>query len=351
MKSLGFSPKRAFTGILLTSTLGLALAGCGGGSSTGGVHPGCTPGSNNSLPKLANAHKIGFSENSLDGAWRNAEQSSMQSEATARGFQLISTNANNSDNQQVQDINTLISDNVDALVIAPLTEDAEAAAIIKARQQCIPVFLVDRNANESLASPGHDFVTFLGSDFEQQGQRAADAMIEAMGGPSATGNVIELKGSTGASPAILRSAGFDEELAAKAPGIKIVAQQDANFDRTTAQKVTATLIQQFPNVQGLFGANDEEAIGAITALNAAGKHPGTDIKVVSIDGTKDGTNLILQGQEYAIIESNPHFGKITFDAIQSYENGQSVPAWIVVQDREFKLADGTAAAYINNGAF
>ncbi len=334
----------------VVAMLGLTLAACGGGGSTTStttdIHPGCTPGSNTQLVKLTSAHKVAWSQNALDGAWRFAEEGSIDAAAKAHGFQLLKTNANNSDVQQVQDIQTLINDHPDVLLVDPHTEDAEANAIISARKACIPVIVVDRDVNESMATPGRDFATFVGSDFQKQGVLAADALIESLGGPATKATIVELSGTTGSSPAILRGGGFDGELTSKAPGIKIVAEQTANFDRATGQQVMATLIQQFPNIKGVFAHNDEMAIGAITALKAAGKHPGQDIKVVSIDGTKDATNLVISGEEYAVVQSNPRLGALVFDTLDKYIKGQDLPAWVVQPDKVFKKADGTAAAYL-----
>ncbi len=327
----------------------LMLAACGGGSTSGSsasIHGNCVPGSNTKEVPLTKAHKVGWSQNALDGAWRYAEEASIEQAAAAHGYQLLKTNANNSDDQQVQDIENLINDRPDVLLIDPHTEDAEAKAVLDARKACIPVFIVDRDVNESLATPGRDFVTFVGSDFQKQGVLAADAMIEALGGPSAQATIVELTGTTGSSPAILRGGGFDGELAAKAPGIKIVAEQTANFARATGQQVMATLIQQYPNIKGVFAHNDEMAIGAITALKAAGKHPGQDIKVVSIDGTKDAINLVLSGEEYAVVQSNPRLGPLVFQTLDEYIQGKDLPAWVVQPDKVFKKADGSAQAYL-----
>jgi ribose transport system substrate-binding protein len=331
------------------ATLSMTIAACGGGSSgstgTASIHPGCTPGSNTQFVKVTSVHKIGWSQNALDGAWRYAEEASIEQTAKALHYQLLTANANNSDNQQVQDIETLISDRPDVLLVDPHTEDAEVKPILDARKACIPVIVVDRDVNESQATPGRDFATFVGSDFQKQGALAADALIEALGGPTTKATIIELTGTTGSSPAILRGGGFDGELASKAPGIKIVAEQTANFARATGQQVMATLIQQYPNIKGVFAHNDEMAIGAITALKAAGKHPGQDIKVVSIDGTKDAINLVLSGDEYAVVQSNPRLGPLTFQTLAQYIKGQDLPAWVVQPDKVFKKADGSAAAY------
>ena len=347
------SLKRIFSmNIGVIAALSVILAACGGGSSSssGGttstsIHPGCTAGSNTKLVKVTSVHKVGWSQNALDGAWRFAEEASIVQAAKAHGFQLLPTNANNSDNQQVQDIENLINDRPDVLLVDPHTEDAEVKPILDARKACIPVIVVDRDVNESQATPGRDFATFVGSDFQKQGAHAADALIEALGGPATKATIVELTGTTGSSPAILRGGGFDGELATKAPGIKIVAEQTANFARATGQQVMATLIQQYPNIKGVFAHNDEMAIGAITALKAAGKHPGQDIKVVSIDGTKDAINLVLSGEEYAVVQSNPRLGALTFDTLDKYIKGEDLPAWVVQPDKVFKKADGSAAAY------
>ena len=349
-----FSLKRSFlTNMSIIAILSMALVACGGSSSGGSgsstttnIHPGCTPGSNTQLVKLTSAHKVAWSQNALDGAWRFAEEASIEQAAAQHGFQLLKTNANNSDVQQVQDIQNLINDRPDVLLVDPHTEDAEAGAILAARKACIPVIVVDRDVNESMATPGRDFATFVGSDFQKQGVLAADALIEALGGPDTKATIVELSGTTGSSPAILRGGGFDGELTTKAPGIKIVAEQTANFARSTGQQVMATLIQQYPNIKGVFAHNDEMAIGAITALKAAGKHPGQDIKVVSIDGTKDAINLVLSGEEYAVVQSNPRLGPLVFQTLDQYIKGQDLPAWVVQPDKVFKKADGSAAAYL-----
>ncbi|GHO80453.1 sugar ABC transporter substrate-binding protein [Ktedonobacter sp. SOSP1-85] len=336
--------------IALIAVLGMALSACGGsGGNSASSSSSCVPGSNTKLVRPSGpVHKVAWSQNALDGAWRFAEEASIEAAAKAHGYQLLKTNANNSDVQQVQDIQNLINDHPDVLLVDPHTEDAEAAQVVAARKACIPVVVVDRDVNEQQASPGRDFATFVGGDFKKEGALAADALIEALGGSSAKATIVELDGTTGSSPAILRGGGFNGELAAKAPGIKIVAEQTADFNRATGQQVMATLIQQYPDIKGVFAHNDEMAIGAITALKAAGKHPGQDIKVVSIDGTKDAVNLVVSGEEYAVVECNPRLGSLVFDTLDKFVKGDDLPAWVVQPDRVFKKADGTAAAYLPN---
>src|SRR5437667_8284878 len=190
LMQFSWSPsKRSFlTNIPIIAVLGIMLAACGGTSpaATTNTASSCVAGSNTQFVKLTKTTglKVGWSQNALDGAWRNAEEASIVSAAKTAGDTLVATNANNSDNQQVQDIQTLINDRPDILLVDPHTEDAEVSAVLNARKNCIPVIVVDRNVNESMAAPGRDFATFVGSDFQKQGALAADAMIEALGGPS-----------------------------------------------------------------------------------------------------------------------------------------------------------------------
>jgi galactofuranose transport system substrate-binding protein len=334
--------------VLIFTALSMGLVACGGNNSAAAIHPGCTSGSNTQLVKLTKATKVGWAQNALDGAWRFAEEKSIEDTAAQYGYQLLKTNANDSDNQEVQDIENLINDKVDVLLVDPYTEDAEAKPIQDARKACIPVFVVDRDINHSLASVGRDYVTYIGSDFKNQGVMAADSLIESLGGPGANATIIELQGTTGSSPAVLRGAGFDAELAAKAPNIRIVASQTANFARATGQSVMATLITQYPNIKGVFAHNDEMAIGAITAMKAAGKTVGGSdgIKVVSIDGTKDAINLVVSGEEYAVVSSNPRLGPLTFQTLKDYIDGKEIPDWVIQPDKVYKKADGSAAAYL-----
>ena len=151
-------------------------------------------------PKLAKkaTYNIAFSQNASNNPWRLAETASMKAEAAKAGYKITVTDANNDQSKQIQDIKGLIAQKPDALFIAPITE--QLANVVKdAGAAGIPVFLLDRDVDHSIAKPGKDFVTVIQSDFIQEGKRAAVAMAKATGG---TAKIIELEGTTGASPAI-----------------------------------------------------------------------------------------------------------------------------------------------------
>ena len=330
-------------GVLLLTACGTSSSsGTSGGGTSGSTSSGSS--SCGSPPKLSKATglKVGFSQNVSNSPWRLAENKSMTDGASAAGDTLVMTDAGGQDAKQVSDIQSLISQKVDVLVVAPLTETGEVSAILAAKKACIPVFLVDRDADHSLAKPGQDYVTFVGSDFVKQAQLVADALIKATSGKA---KIIELEGTSGATPSILRKKGFDDEIKSQ-PGMQIVASQDANFDRDTARQKMQTLLQSHPDVNVVYCANDEECQGAIAALKSAGKVPGKDVLIGSIDGETAGLQSIIAGQQLVSVTSNPRLGALTFQAISDYAGGKSVPSWVVQPDKTY-TKDNAQANLVN----
>jgi len=321
--------------------LGFILTACGStGSTTAAAN--CT----GAVPLAKKAHyRIGFSQEVDNSPWRIAETTSVQEAASAAGDTVIYTDAQNSDSKQVSDIQSIIAQHPDVLLISPLTEDGEISAIKQAHAACIPVFLLDRDADHAKVTPGIDYVSFLGSDFVKEGERVAAWMITATHGQA---NIIELQGTTGASAATDRTTGFANGIA-NSPGMKIIAAQDANFDRATALKVMQTLLQSHPNVNVVYAENDEMALGAIDALKAAGKVPGKDVLIGSMDGENAGLQAIIAGQEGVIVQCNPRLGDAAFQAINEYASGQKVPAWVVSNDNEYTSANAAQAYTAGDG--
>ncbi len=181
------------------------------------------------LPKIPNKKplRVGFAQTESNNPWRLAETRSFKEIASKCGWQMVMTDANSSAAKQVADIQSMIAQHVDLLVFPPREEKPLVPVIMQAKKAGIPVILVDRNVDQSMAKAGKDYITFIGSDFIDQGQRAADWLIKATNGKA---TIIELEGSTGASAANDRKKGFDEVIA-KNPGMKIVASQSGDFAR------------------------------------------------------------------------------------------------------------------------
>ena len=354
---MSMKTSRRTTVTALALAVGLAAAGCSsssagstsGGTAAAAANPtvassgaasasgdGCTA-SALGYPKISlKGAKVGFSQSEPEtAAFRIAETKSMVDEAAAQGATLIKTNANSEIAKQVTDIQGMINQGVQLLIVAPLNSDGLQPAFDAARAKKIPVVTVDRLVNSKACT---DYLTFIGSDFVSQGKRAADAMIKQTGG---TGKVAILLGSSGNGVTTDRTNGFVDEIKTAA-GIQVVAQQTANFARTDGQTVMASLLQAHPDITAVYAENDEMGIGAETAIAAAGKTPGKDIKIVSVDGTHDAVQLLVDGKYNGVIESNPRFGPLAFKALADFENDTPVPAKIIISDNEYTPDNASA---------
>jgi ribose transport system substrate-binding protein len=285
------------------------------------------------LPKLEvkESYKVGFAQTESNNPWRIAQTESMQAEAKKLGHQLVYTDAAGSAAKQVADVNSMIAQGVDAIFLAPREEKPLIPAVMAAKRAGIPVILLDRNVDQSLAQAGDDYVTFIGSDFVEEGRRAAEWLVQATGGNA---KIIQLEGTVGSSPANDRGKGFAEGIKAH-PGMQIVASQSGDFARDKGRQVAETLLQAHPDATAIYAHNDEMAMGAIAALEAAGKAPGKDITLVSIDGTRDALQAIIDGKLGATVECNPRFGPNAFKTLAAYAKGEQIPPWVKNEDKFF----------------
>ena len=285
---------------------------------------------------------VGFSQMGHDNPWRMAQTKSLRDEAAKRGYELVVTDAQDQTAKQVADVEDLIARRVDVILLAPREFEGLTPALQAAREANIPVILVDREAE---GKAGEDFVTFLGSNFVEQGRRAAQWLVDETGGKA---GIVELTGTPGSSVAADRAKGF-REVIEKHPDMKILASQTGEFSRAIGQRVLQNIAQSLgKQITAVYAHNDEMALGAIQALKAASFKPGEDVKVVSIDGQRAALEAIQRGELGATVESNPRFGPIAFDTIEELRRGQTVPTKKLITDRFFdskNAAEFVADAY------
>ena len=291
------------------------------------------------LPALAkkDTYKVGFAQTESNNPWRIAQTNSMKSEAEKLGYQLVYTDAAGSAAKQVADVNSMIAQGVDVIFLAPREEKPLIPAVMAAKKAGIPVILLDRNVDQSLAKAGEDYVTFIGSDFIAEGKRVAEWLAKNANGKS---KIIELEGTTGSSPANDRKKGFDDAIAA-AGGFEILASQTGDFARDKGRQVAEALLQAHPDADIIYAHNDEMAIGAIAAIEAAGKVPGKDVLVLSIDGGKEAVQAVIDGTIAVVVECNPRFGPKGFEIMQKYAAGEKIEPKVINDD---KLYDPSNAA-------
>ncbi|WP_431197848.1 ABC transporter substrate-binding protein [Roseibium album] len=293
------------------------------------------------LPPLEqkDRYKVGFAQMESNNPWRIAETKSFHDTAESCGWDLISTDAAGSAAKQVADVDSMIAQGIDVLFLPPREEKPLIPAVKKAKAAGIPTFLVDRSVDPNAAKPGEDFVAFLGSDFIDQGRRVAEWTIANFKGDK--GIIVELEGTTGSSPANDRKKGFDDRIL-EDDRFEIVASQSGDFARDLGRQVMETLLQAHPDVNIVYAHNDEMAIGAIQALELAGRKPGEDVLVVSIDGTRDALQAIIDGKMGVTVESSPFFGPLACETMKRYAAGESIEHWVQVKDRIF-TTDNAAA--------
>jgi ribose transport system substrate-binding protein len=293
----------------------------------------CTPaaygGSGVEVIDLAGA-TVGFAQSEKEAnPFRIAETQSIKDEAAALGINLITTNANSDLNKEISDIKSMVDQGAGALIVSPLNSEGLDEALNYARDAGVPVFTIDRFLTSDVFCD--TYLGWVGSDFVEQGRRAAQAMIDVSGGE---GNLAILLGAAGVNVTDDRNAGFKEVLEAGGHNINLVAEQTANYVREEGQTVTEQLITANPDINLIYAHNDEMALGAVAALKAFGMNPG-DVKIITIDGTQGAVQGIVDGWVSGVIESNPRFGPLAFEALDMFYNGDGVPQVTIIGDKEY----------------
>ncbi|MBZ0306015.1 MAG: ABC transporter substrate-binding protein [Anaerolineae bacterium] len=267
---------------------------------------------------------IGFSQVGTESDWRLSFTESIQAEAQARGINLLFSDAENNQENQIAAIRSFIAQNVDAIILAPVIETGWDQVLKEAQTAEIPVVIIDRNvtADESL------YLTRVSSNFVYEGRLAAAWLAQATGGSC---NIVELVGTVGSSAARDRQIGFNEVIALF-PDMRIIVSQPADFRRDEGRKVMEGILksENQDEICALWSHNDDMAIGAIQAIKEAALDPGDDILIVSVDAIPDIFLAMMDGDANATVELNPNMGGPAFDAIVAHLQGQDVPKWIPV---------------------
>ncbi|MDX2679607.1 ABC transporter permease/substrate-binding protein [Streptomyces sp. NY05-11A] len=270
--------------------------------------------------------KVGLALSTLNNPFFVQIQSGAKAEAKKLGVDLTVTDAQNDASQQANQLQNFTSSGYDSIIVNPVDSDAASNSVKAADKAKIPVIAVDRGVNKATVD------ALVASDNVAGGELAAKTVAEKLGG---AGKIVILQGQAGTSAARERAEGFAKGLKAY-PGIQVVAQQPADFDRTKGLDVMSNLLQAHPDVQGVIAANDEMALGAIKAL---GSKAGKSVQVVGFDGTPDGLKAVEQGTLYASVAQQPsQLGSIAVDnalkALQGKKVEQTVKVPVKVVTKE-----------------
>ena len=280
---------------------------------------------------------VGFSQIGAESGWRTANTESIKSEAAKRGIDLKFADAQQKQENQIKALRSFIAQGVDVIAFSPVVETGWQPVLTEIKKAKIPVVLTDRAV--SVTDPSL-YVTFIGSDFVEEGRRAGEWLAKATGGKAV---IAELVGTPGSAPAIDRKKGFEEVLA-KNPGMKIVKSQSGDFTRAKGKEVMESFLKSpdAKQITALFAHNDDMALGAIQAMEEAGVKPGKDILIVSIDGVKGAFEAMAAGKLNCTVECNPQIGPQLFDTVDAILAKKTLPKRIPVQEGVFEQSQAAA---------
>jgi ABC-type sugar transport system substrate-binding protein len=269
---------------------------------------------------------VGFAQVGAESGWRTANTNSIKAEAEKRGINLKFSDAQQKQENQIKAIRSFITQHVNVIAFSPVVKTGWGPVLKEAKEAKIPVILCDRGAD---VSPDM-YAAFIGSDFIEEGRRAGKWLAKATGGKAM---IAELQGTPGADPANDRKKGF-EEILKDNPGMMIIKSQTGDFTRAGGKQVMEAFLKSPEGAQitAVFAHNDDMALGAIQAIEEAGKKPGTDIKIVSIDGVKGAFEAMAAGKLNCSVECNPLLGPQLFDACEKVAKGETLPKRITSEE-------------------
>lgn len=298
--------KKVFAMILCVSMMATALVGCGGGAAEAPAEETTT----------ATEGAIGLSVSTQNNPFFVTLVEGAEAAATEAGVGLTVVDAGDDVTKQVSDVEDLLSKNISVLIINPVDSDAVSGVVQGAIDAGVKVIAVDRVVN------GVDVDCTIASDNVMGAEMATQYIVDTLGEGI---KVAELQGVPGASAAIDRGKGFHNVADAK---LEVVASQTANFDRTEGMTVMENMLQANPDIQAVFAANDEMALGAVEAIAGAGK----DIMVVGFDATDDAVAAINEGKMDATVAQQPFkIGESAVEAAAKLIAGETVEASIPVE--------------------
>jgi ABC-type sugar transport system substrate-binding protein len=288
------------------------------------------------VPQTVPDHKwvLGFAQVGKESEWRIADTESIKTAASQAGIELIFRDGEQKQENQIKAIQEFISKKVDIIAFSANVESGWLPVLLEAKAAGIPVFIIDRPVDvkdESL------WVTLMGSDFLEEGRRAARWLVKYMNTDRPV-NIVELQGTIGSAPAIDRKIGFEEVLK-EHPNYSIIYSESGDFFRNIGEQVMRKILKEAKakgqRIDVLFAHNDDMAIGAIKAIEEVGLRPGKDIVIVSVDAIRDAFKAMIAGKLNCTVECSPLLGKQLMKAIKDYFAGKVLPVRIVTAEEVF----------------
>ncbi|MCD8091232.1 MAG: ABC transporter substrate-binding protein [Clostridiales bacterium] len=336
--------KRRLVSVLIGMTMAAALlGGCGGSSNT------ATDEAADDTAAEAEAEgeeaasgdliTVGYAQVGHESDWRTANTENYQNTFTAEnGYELSFVDADNDNAAQIEAVRSFIQQELDYIVIAPIETAGWDTVLQEAEDAGIPVIIADREIDAT------NFDAFVGTNTVDEGVTAGNWLGEYLDGAEA--NILVIEGSVGASATLGRTEGFNSVVAEHSEW-NIIDSQSGDFTQSGGQEVMESFIKSY---EGQFNVvvcqNDNEAYGAMDAMDAAGITYGVDgdVIIISFDATHDGLQYTLDGKINCDVECNPIQAEVVAGVIQAMEAGEDYPESTIVEDSAF-VAPGIESAY------
>ena len=283
---------------------------------------------------------VGFSQVGAESAWRAANTESIKAEAEKRGecIELKFSDAQQKQENQIKAIRNFIAQGVDVIAFSPVVESGWEPVLKEAKDAGIPVILTDRAVDVSDDSL---WMTFMGSDFVEEGRRAGKWLVENYEKIKLADktmdkvNIVELQGTVGSAPANDRFDGFREVLKDH-PNFEIIKTQSADFTRAGGKQVMEAFLKaEGKKIDVVYGHNDDSALGAVQAIEEFGLQPGKDIIIVSVDAVRGAFEAMVEGKLNCTVECSPLLGPQLFDSVEDLMQGKELPRRIVTEEGVF----------------
>jgi simple sugar transport system substrate-binding protein len=283
---------------------------------------------------------LGYSQIGAESAWRNCNTRSVQEAASEAGIQLLFFNAEQKQENQIKAIRSFIAYQVDVIAFVPIVSDGWENVLMEARDANIPVLICDREINikeESL------YAGYLGTDSFKQGRSSGEYLVKKFINPD-TGRlledgrknvrIVELRGTEGSSPEILRAQGFRDALAGFSV-FEIIYSKSGDFLRSKGYELMCNILNEFQDIDVIYSHNDGMTLGALDAMKEWGINPGKDIIIISIDAEQAAINALKRGEINCVVECNPKQGPEVMRLARLLARKESIPRVIFMKEEVF----------------
>jgi simple sugar transport system substrate-binding protein len=281
---------------------------------------------------------LGFSQIGAESAWRTCNTRSVQEAAAAAGIQLLFSNAEQKQENQIKAIRSFIAYQVDVIAFVPIVADGWDNVLQEAKEAGIPVLVTDRKINTADESL---YAGFIGTDSVQEGREAGLFLTEKFEERLASNEpirIVELSGTVGSSPAAGRARGF-REIVDQYPQFKIIYSESGDFLRSKGYELMRSILNTHTDIDVIFSHNDGMTLGILDAMREKGLNPGTDIVIITIDAEQAAIDALVRGEVNCVIECNPRQGPDIMRLARKLAEGEEISRLIHVEEEVFREWD------------